>query len=113
MKIFVCVLITVAIEGRSMRSRTDREFLTIDSLSTSKEIDSTIYIIDPFLGIAFFLYLFLLQVQYSALHFFLGVGKTCPPAGLIGKTGWIPMRASIKYNILKLCLRLISMIQAG
>ena len=35
------------------------------------------------------------SIQYKALRYFLGVGKMCPIAGLIGETGWIPFKALI------------------
>jgi hypothetical protein len=36
-----------------------------------------------------------------ALRFLLGVGKTCPKAGLFGETGWVPFTMSIRFSILK------------
>ena len=40
-------------------------------------------------------------IQTNALWFLLGVGKTCPKAGLFGETGWVPLEMSIKFNILR------------
>ncbi len=51
----------------------------------------------------------ILGVQYKALRFFLGVGKACPIVGLFGETGWVPFRATVKFNILKFHCRLLEM----
>ena len=48
-------------------------------------------------------------IQHRALRYFLGVGKMCPLAGLFGETGWIPLKALIKFNILKFWHRVVSM----
>ena len=44
----------------------------------------------------------IMNIQHRALKYFLGVGKTCPIVGLFGETGWIPFRALIRFNLLKL-----------
>ena len=48
----------------------------------------------------------MLNIQTSALRFLLGVGKTCPMAGLFGETGWVPFTMSIRFSILKFRKRL-------
>ena len=48
-------------------------------------------------------------IQLQAMRFFLGVGVTCPIAGLFGEMGWVPLRAYIRERIIKLWYRLCSM----
>lgn len=48
-------------------------------------------------------------IQKRAMRFFLGVGISCPNAGIFGELGWIPIRAHIRESILKFRRRLLSM----
>ena len=48
----------------------------------------------------------ILGIQYKALRFFLGVGKSCQIAGMFGEIRWVPFRAEIKANIFKFHCRL-------
>ena len=48
-------------------------------------------------------------LQIQAMRFFLGVGKTCPIAGLFGEMAWVPYRMQIKLQIIKFWHRLHSM----
>ena len=43
----------------------------------------------------------ILRIQYKAMRFILGVGKSCPIAALFGETGWVPLSHTIKFNILR------------
>ena len=51
----------------------------------------------------------LLNIQINALRFLLGVGKTCPKAGLFGETGWVPFQMTIKFSILRFRKRIATL----
>ena len=51
----------------------------------------------------------ILQSQYAALRFLLGVGKACPISALFGESGWISLLHSIKFAILIFRYRLYKM----
>ena len=48
----------------------------------------------------------ILRIQYKAMRFILGVGKSCPIAALFGETGWVPLSLTIKFSITRFRLRL-------
>ena len=49
------------------------------------------------------------SLQIQAMRFFLGVGKTCPTAGLFGEMAWVPYRMQVKLQIIKFWHRILSM----
>ena len=49
------------------------------------------------------------SISDNALSFLLGVGKTCPKAGLFGETGWVPFQMTIKFSILRFRKRIATL----